>query len=46
MYNNSNEQDTPDMTGKAFESYLIENNTAKKAKSKGGKDWTDEEYLC
>ena len=57
MYYSSDEQDTPNMTGKAFESHLKEKdtakkakvekekegNTAKKTKSKGGKDWTDEE---
>ena len=57
MYYSSDEQDTQDMTGKAFESHLKEKDTAKKAKeekeeegntaiktkSKGGKDWTDEE---
>ena len=57
MYYSSDEQDTPDMTGKAFKSHLKEKDTAKKAKdekekegntpkktkSKGGKNWTDEE---
>ena len=57
MYYSSDEQDTPDMTGKAFGSHLKEKdtakkakevkenvgNTAKKTKSKGGNDWTDEE---
>ena len=32
MYYSSDEQDTPDMTGKAFKSHL-----------KGAKNWTDEE---
>ena len=59
MHYNSDEQDTPGMTGKAFESHLKEKdtakkakeekekkgNTAKKTKSKGGKDWTDEEIF-
>ena len=43
MYYFSNEKDTQGMTGKTFESHLKENNTAKKAKLKGGKDWMDEE---
>ena len=43
MYYSSNEQDTPDMTGKAFESHLKEKDTSKKTKSKGEKDWTDVE---
>ena len=32
MYYSRDEQDTPDMTGKAFESHLKEKGTAKKAK--------------
>ena len=32
MYYSRDEQDTPDMTGKAFESHLKEKDTAKKAK--------------
>ena len=32
MYYSSDEQDTPDMTGRAFESHLKEKDTAKKAK--------------
>ena len=57
MYYSSDEQDTPDMTGKLLKSHLKEEDTGKKAKeekekeentakntkSKGGKDWTDEE---
>ena len=57
MYYSSDEQNTPDMTGKAFESHLKEKdtakkpkeekekegNTAKKTKSKGWKDWMNEE---
>ena len=43
MYYSSDEQDTPDMTEKVFESHLKENGIVKKAKSKGGKHWTDEE---
>ena len=38
MYYSSNEQDTPDMTGKAFESHLREKDTAKKAKEEKEKE--------
>ena len=34
MYYSSDEQDAPDMTGKAFESHPKEKDTAKKAKEK------------
>ena len=34
MYYSSNEQDTPDMTGKAFESHLKEKDTAKRPKKR------------
>ena len=57
MYYSSDKQDTPDMTGKVFESHLKgkdtakkdkgekekEGKAAKKTKSKGEKDWTDEQ---
>ena len=38
MYYSSDEQDTPDMTGKAFESHLKEKDTAKKAKEEKEKE--------
>ena len=38
MYYSSDEQDTPNMTGKAFESHLKEKDTAKKAKEKKEKE--------
>ena len=37
MYYSSDEQNTPDMTGKAFESHLKEKNTAKKCQRREGK---------
>ena len=38
MYYSSDEQDTPNMTGKAFESHLKEKDTAKKAKEEKEKE--------
>ena len=38
MYYSSDEQDTPDMTGKTFESNLKERDTAKKAKEEKEKE--------
>ena len=38
MYYSRDEQDTPDMTGKAFESHLKEKDTAKKAKEEKEKE--------
>ena len=38
MHYSSDEQDTPDMTGKAFESHLKETYTAKKAKEEKEKE--------
>ena len=38
MYYSSDEQDTPDMTRKAFESHLKEKDTAKKAKEENEKE--------
>ena len=38
MYYSSDEQDTPDMTGKAFESHLKEKDTAKKTKEGNDKE--------
>ena len=38
MYYSSDEQDTPDMTGRAFESHLKEKDTAKKAKEEKEKE--------
>ena len=38
MYYSSDEQDTPDMTGKVFESHLKEKDTAKKAKEEKEKE--------
>ena len=38
MYYGSDEQETPDMTGKAFESHLKEKDTAKKAKEQKEKE--------
>ena len=38
MYYSSSKQDTPDMTGKAFESHLREKDTAKKAKEEKEKE--------
>ena len=38
MYYSSDEQDTPDMTGKAFKSHLKEKDTAKKAKEEKEKE--------
>ena len=38
MYYSSDKQDTPDMTGKAFESHLKEKDTAKKAKEEKEKE--------
>ena len=38
MYYSSDEKDTPDMTGKAFESHLKEKDTAKKAKKEKDKE--------
>ena len=37
MYYSSDEPNTPDMTGKAFESHLKEKNTAKKCQRREGK---------
>ena len=38
MYYSNNEQDAPDMTGKAFESHLKKKDTAKKAKEEREKE--------
>ena len=38
MYYSSDEQNIPDMTGKAFESHMVENDTAKKAEEKKEKE--------
>ena len=40
MYYGSDEQDTPDMTGKAFENHLKEKDAAKKAKEEKKKEGT------